>query len=129
MNEISISISLSARKLGVPIQAAASYGVSMDEGMKVLVHEVQTVGTAPEAIAYGDVGIVHESWLYLRNMDETNTVHVRRSDVDYGASMKPGESYGPIRIDGPCLNVTRLMSSAGTANVEVWIAQTTEVIV
>lgn len=128
MNEIQIAVSGVARKNGQSIQIGTSYNVSIDENLKVLVDQGQSVGLTPEPIAYGDVGIVHESILILRNTDEAKTVYLRRSDADFGFTMRPGESFGPARVDGPLLNVLRLQASGASALVEVWLAQTTEII-
>lgn len=123
MNEAQINVTVIYAKNNVRAAASANVLISVDEGATQVCHQTQNIGVGGEAIDIGDVGILDQSILFLRNLSADKTVSITRSDADNAEYMLPGESFGPARMDGALLGHLRLGVPSGTADVEVLVFQ------
>lgn len=129
MSEIQATLSVTYNKGGVHASMSLSFDLTVDANLTGLVHQTQVIGTGAEAIDFGDVGIVHESLLVIRNMDAAHDVRLIRMDADYGETIPPGKGLLIPRVDGALLNKYRLQADTAPVTVELLIAQVKEIIV
>ncbi len=139
-NEFSLTAKLTATKNSVSVtQSVSTKTQSMETtaGIEYLHHTVQAVSTSEEAVSTGDVDITNATGqdyfllLYNRGTTASSYVTVRikitagPTYIDAGR-MYPGEPFGPIRakkLDGSSLGGYYLVSSSGTQDVEVTVAE------
>jgi len=87
-------------------------------------HTSQIVSTSKEILSTGDVTLTEEHFVLLYNRDTTNFVDVfmrlnaTPTDVQSGR-MRPGESYGPVRLMQQTASYPSLWLQANTAACDV----------
>jgi hypothetical protein len=87
-------------------------------------HTSQIVSTSKEILSTGDVTLTEEHFVLLYNRDASNFVDVfmrlnaTPTDVQSGR-MRPGESYGPVRLMLQTASYPSLWLQANTAACDV----------
>lgn len=127
-NEISMSSALSASLGGVTVGASRSVQATMGDYADTLLHAVQDVGySVAEDVNLGDVNVAREYLVHLTNLDATNFVDVIPCDggSTYRFRMRPGESFGPVRVIGGLGSGKVIQVKADTAacRVEVVVVE------
>jgi type 1 glutamine amidotransferase len=127
-NEISLVSGLTVVKSGVSVSASRSKVQSMASTCDSVTHLIQDVDfSSAESIAYGDVDPTKECVLMLTNLDDTNYVIIFHTSVMPPiAIMRPGESYGPIRVAGGQLGSLHLQADTAACQVEVVVAEASD---
>lgn len=80
-NELNLKVQLSASKNSASVALEYTKAITMT-GNKMF-HVVQNVGTAAEALTYGDAGAADVGMMWVRNLDGTNYVEIA---LDSGVS-------------------------------------------
>ena len=124
-NEISLVSGLTVVKSGVSVSSSRSKVQSMASTCDSITHLIQDVDfSSAESIAYGDVDPTGECVLMLTNLDDTNLVNIFHTAVMPPiALMRPGESYGPVRVGAGQLTALELKADTAACQVEVVVAE------
>lgn len=89
-NEISLSINLTSDKGGA--SATGTLSLTQDMAGDNFIHNVQTIGTANEAVTLGDVA--PGGWQFFKNLDTVNYVEIflDNANAQLVARLLPGEA-------------------------------------
>lgn len=121
-NEILITGALSATKDGVTVSSSTAKAADMGDYANSLHHTVQDVGhSVAEDVEIADIDVAREYVVKLTNLDGTNYVDVIPADggSTYIFRIRPGESFGPVRVIGALGNVLRVKANSAACRVEV----------
>jgi hypothetical protein len=86
-NELSLVASASQTKNGATY--SASYTDTVDVSGNTPVANVQSIGTADETLALGEISSL--GWMIAKNLDATNFVEIGHTSGTYSIKLKAGE--------------------------------------